>query len=312
MHCQRWTTYMTIAFACAASRAHASPYAITSLGADFFPRDLNESGEIVGGPFLYADGTLTDLGVGTLLDINNSGQIIGASAACGTPFGGFILEGGTLTCIGALAEGGYSHPERINDLGQVVGSDLGVFHAFIWQGGAFTSLTPGPASSFGWDINNAGQAVGSFGLWQNGSIVSDLGIVAMAINDIGQIIGRSGGTLAIWDDGVVTPLGFDGQGKDINNAGQVVGLYNGFNPFLWADGVFADLNDLMPPDSGWQLVMAQGINDQGQIAGWGFLNGQGRAFLMTPIPEPATACLLAFGGVWAFRRRRSHRNRRGP
>jgi probable HAF family extracellular repeat protein len=52
--------------------------------------------------------------------------------------------------------------------------------------------------------------------------------------------------------------------------------------FLWNDGVMSDLNDLIPPDSGWVLFSAAAINDVGQIVGWGLYNGAGRAFLLMP------------------------------
>ena len=45
-----------------------------------------------------------------------------------------------------------------------------------------------------------------------------------------------------------------------------------------------DLNDLIPPDSGWLLQRANDINDQGQIVGRGITDGQFRAFLLTPLP----------------------------
>jgi hypothetical protein len=46
-----------------------------------------------------------------------------------------------------------------------------------------------------------------------------------------------------------------------------------------------DLNDLVPPDSGWELWGAIAINDAGQIVGSGMRNGveHQRAFLLTPI-----------------------------
>ncbi len=43
-----------------------------------------------------------------------------------------------------------------------------------------------------------------------------------------------------------------------------------------------DLNHLIPANSGWLLQFANAINDQGQIAGYGTLNGQTEAFLLTP------------------------------
>jgi probable HAF family extracellular repeat protein len=43
-----------------------------------------------------------------------------------------------------------------------------------------------------------------------------------------------------------------------------------------------DLNNLLPPNSGWELTQALGINDKGQIVGYGTHDGQIRAFLLTP------------------------------
>ena len=43
-----------------------------------------------------------------------------------------------------------------------------------------------------------------------------------------------------------------------------------------------DLNSLIPSNSGWVLGRAQAINDLGQIVGFGYYNGQTRAFLLNP------------------------------
>jgi len=65
------------------------------------------------------------------------------------------------------------------------------------------------------------------------------------------------------------------------------------------------LNNLISPDSGWTLKDATAINDNGQIVGYGDDgSGQARAFLLTPVPEPATLLLLALGGLAVIRRRR--------
>ena len=69
-----------------------------------------------------------------------------------------------------------------------------------------------------------------------------------------------------------------------------------------------DLNNLIAPDSGWTLEDATGINDSGQIVGYGINpSGQNDAFLLTPTPEPSTFALLAAGAVgllgYAWRRR---------
>jgi hypothetical protein len=54
-----------------------------------------------------------------------------------------------------------------------------------------------------------------------------------------------------------------------------------------------DLNDLIDPALGWELLQALGINDLGQIVGHGRINGQTHAFLLTPVPVPHSLALAA-------------------
>jgi len=69
-----------------------------------------------------------------------------------------------------------------------------------------------------------------------------------------------------------------------------------------------DLNNLIDPNLGWTLTNAVGINDNGQICGYGQYGGQQEAFLLTPVPEPSTlgllgaAALAALGYAWRWRR----------
>ena len=58
-----------------------------------------------------------------------------------------------------------------------------------------------------------------------------------------------------------------------------------------------DLNSLVDPASGWNITIAQAINDSGQIVGGGTINGQTHAFLMTPtaVPVPAAVWLFCSG-----------------
>jgi hypothetical protein len=47
-------------------------------------------------------------------------------------------------------------------------------------------------------------------------------------------------------------------------------------------GEMLDLNNLIPPNSGWLLHWASAINDNRQIVGTGTYNGHYRAYLLTP------------------------------
>lgn len=86
---------------------------------------------------------------------------------------------------------------------------------------------------------------------------------------------------------------FAGSVHGINNAGQIVGeVYQ--TPvtgelwpspsvaILWEGGKALDLNQLIPPSSGWKLESATGINNLGQIVGFGQVGGRRIGFLLTP------------------------------
>ena len=75
---------------------------------------------------------------------------------------------------------------------------------------------------------------------------------------------------------------------DINIHGQIVGWanYDQFagHPYatLWNGSVITRLNDLVDPSLGWSLDSASAINDHGQIAGMGSINGKAASWFMTP------------------------------
>jgi len=176
------------------------------------------------------------------------------------------------------------------------------------------------ASAFG--INAIGQAVGwayagsgyhAFRTAPNAAInpaTDDLGTlggseaVGRAINDGGQVVGNSAPpgssgypyhAFRTAPNAVINPatddLGTLGGSASIafgiNAKGQVVGsaqIATGDNhAFVHSGGTMQDLNDQIPLGSGWILQEATGINDVGQIAGYGLHNGLIRAFRLDPI-----------------------------
>lgn len=145
---------------------------------------------------------------------------------------------------------------------------------------------------------------------------------ALAINESGQVAGWSditgstGSHAFLYRDGVMQDMGTLGGTRSmaygINANGQVVGRSylagsTTWHAFLYSGGAMLDLNDLVAADSGWRLSEARAINDLGQIIGTGTNPaGQRHAFLLTPVPEPATLSLLAIGGLavkWRPKRR---------
>ena len=117
---------------------------------------------------------------------------------------------------------------------------------------------------------HAFRVTSSNGIWKipqpepNGAATSTNSLMI----DLGSLAGTNGNSYA----------------NAINNHSWVVGLSSsssGTNQaFLWREGVMTNLNDLIPPGSGWVLTNATAINDHGEIAGSGRYLGQPRAFLL--------------------------------
>ncbi|MBI4600737.1 MAG: DUF3466 family protein [Planctomycetes bacterium] len=170
------------------------------------------------------------------------------------------------------------------------------------------------------DINNYGEVVGrsidhdgdadhAFLFTSVDGTMTDLGTLgggyssAQGINDFLEVAGSS--TVAgephthacLWREGGIVDLGTLGgqnsSAEDLNAHGQVVGWAEAEDgsrrAFLWDAGrrPMADLNDLIPTGSGWELTIATAINDRGEIVGSGMIGGEVHGFLLTSMSSPA-------------------------
>jgi probable HAF family extracellular repeat protein len=68
------------------------------------------------------------------------------------------------------------------------------------------------------------------------------------------------------------------------------GIGNSLNitAVTYENGQVTDLNGLIDPAAGWTLEAAEGINASGQIVGYGIINGNTHAFLLTPGSQGTT------------------------
>ena len=277
---------------------------------------VNDAGQIVGSAdnaagqsraFLYQNGSMTDLGTFGGNDshgwgINAAGVTVGSAFAPENPndFSGeraFVRPpGGTLQDLGTLP--GFSSPfagaTDINNHGQIVGASGQAgpgdppVHPFLYSNGVMTDLgTFGDAYSTAYAINDLGQVVGY------SDSLADFHIPQAFLYDGGKLINldaRLGGTGSI--------------AYDINNLGQIVGDSGTFGAFIMQGDTVTSLDALIDPAAGWTIQLPKAINDHGQIAATGLLNGKAYAVLLSPVPEPAAASMLGLGlGVLVLRRR---------
>ena len=280
--------------------------------------DVNRFGAVVGQtttssgfgrPFVWQNGVLTvlpDLVPGTpsvnvrqAYGINDAGTVVGEWERQA-----FVYSGGTISRLAT----------PVNRLGQQGAS------------GAFDINEGGWAVGYASYMSSAGAIV-----WKPDGTVLDIGTLPLAaglraeaaardINDHNVVVGWSRTTLASgftrahafrWEGGTFTDLGtlrgqdWNSQALAINNLDQIVGISDvagSGGAFLWSeDEGMLHLNDLIDPSSGWRLLSATGINDDGWIVGNGLFRGVVRDYLLLPttvtppppIPEPPAWMLLA-------------------
>ncbi len=245
-----------------------------------------------------------------VMGLNGAGDAAGMAIGPDGAGYAFVTRNGIVTSLGQPAGGDWSSAYAISSNGLAVGAAMnssGRFTAFFASPNGATTLLNGlgGANSYARAVNNsgaiAGQAQTASGALQaviwSGSTPAALGSLgginssAYAIDSQGQAVGAA--DLA-------------------NNAGSAAFFYSG--------GQMYDLNSLLLPNSGWQLLAAYGMNDAGQIVGRGLYNGAEQAFLLTPqapsfagfqpapdseVPEPGTLVLIGVPllGLLALRSR---------
>ncbi len=260
--------------------------------------------------------------------LNDIGQLAGNAVKTDGNSDAFLYQNGTMQDLGSL-DGRSSAAYGINNSGQVVGDSLlrvnnvDKNHAFLYQNGGMSDIgTLDGVSSHALGVNNSGVIAGyldgyasgdpqSF-IYQNGAMknisTSVLFSAAYAINDANTIVGAmrvgdASGPLHAYSykNGTTTDIGTlggtYGVALGINSKGQIVGDTNDasstYTAFLYDQGQMVDLYKHIPADSGWtSFAAATGINDSGQIIGYGNINGKQHAFLLSPVVPATTGAVV--------------------
>lgn len=222
-------------------------------------------------------------------DINDSGTTVGFSGtATGTEHAVSWTATGIIKDLGTLDGTGNSQATAINASGLIAGfSSLTgnkATHAVLWNGTALTDLgTLGGLYSAAYDVNALGDIVGSASialdaeqhafLWQANALPK--------MKDLGTL----GGTFS--------------EARGVSSTGDVVGYSFTVNntdqkAFIWDSTLgLQDLNSLIDTATGWTLLEATAISDDGNyITGVGQINGQRHAFLLKTIIADTTPPLI--------------------
>ncbi|MFZ6679730.1 hypothetical protein [Undibacterium sp. Tian12W] len=261
-----------------------------SFGGSYFQiNGINDNGQVVGyGTFVNYDEhafvatTAGLVDIGTLggrfsraMAINNAGVIVASATNAKGQTRCALSYGGGLTDIGSLSSKGSCLPAAINSSGMVAGTAYNgqEYRAFLYDGRQFSDLgTLGGNYSEATGINDLGQVAGAARI-ANGDYRAFLYSAGSMLN-LGMPGGAAGNSYA----------------RGINSKGQVIGYYRLSNDrnqvdrsFLYSNGVIADVSSLASglTDIDYQSLH---INDAGQLAGTGKINGVQRAFLLTPLP----------------------------
>ena len=240
--------------------------------------------------------------------INNSGDIVGLFHDEQKRTRIFLWRKDKITHLPTLG-GPSTIVTDINDNGEIVGwadtlaklpnSEYYLSQAFLWKNGRIINLTPqSDKRSSAALINNQSDILisddGEEFVWRNGVRLAHRYFKGSYPNWT-----REGNY--IWHNGRLTqimPLRGVRHGyysvDGTNDSGVAIGsAETTFKParrfaFLVLNGQMISLNSLIPTNQNWKMERAHAINNRGQIACQGTLNGRSRFFLLTP-QTPATS-----------------------
>jgi probable HAF family extracellular repeat protein len=224
--------------------------------------NFGDTEDVVRG-FVLRAGQFTNLPVddflfSTLYDVNSSGTAAGTLAdASGIVRAVTYSPDGVISFLPDPVPGAMSTADGINSRGTVVGvftdDGFATAHGFIYENGSFRFFdAPGSSYTVPWRITDSGTVCGTFfdaldnphGFLRdkegNLTQVDVPGAVWTAVygqNEHGDIVGGFGdGTTEhgyLFHKGVFLTLDYPGAtdtvAEDINNAGVIVGTYNGFS-----------------------------------------------------------------------------------
>lgn len=247
---------------------------------------------------------MSDVGVSTPNDINNSGQVVGTGTSFSRFTGGYLSQPNGSTGAENIFIG---NANGINDSGQVTGRALVVdpaisepiYHAVLRnsrEAGRIDLGTLGGTNSSGNSINNLGQVVGSSET-ADGQTRAFRTTANSAINSATDDLGTLGGSFS--------------AANDINDNGQVIGSSTNTNgatrAFLTGanSAINSSTDDL--GTLGGSFSIAYSINELGQVVGDSELaDGSDRAFLFADntlfdindlIPETSDFVLTSARGI---------------
>jgi probable HAF family extracellular repeat protein len=221
-------------------------------------------------------------------------------------------------CLGTLG-GNHGCARAVNDFGQIVGwshTNDDTVQSFLWSeengienaGLTFNSCGWNHTDSEAYDINDykfdkriivgrsgiIDRPGGIFDPNEYHHFITSFPVAVISDRDdfggyhtiyylLGSLGGTEGCAYGVNNNGKIVGYSTTAEGEDHAFVWSLPGGSESSDPNTW----FIDLNDLLPPDSGWQcLRQARNINDWGQIVGWGETDtGQIHAFLMSPTPN---------------------------
>jgi probable HAF family extracellular repeat protein len=328
----KWFSSIVVLCTCPVIFALPLSYQFTDIGQLFsgnsYARGINNLGQVVGNykdskgkdrAFLWDSITgVRELGPGIAKSINDRGEVIIQNGSTA-----YHWYNGTTNEMKSLGAGGDIY--KINNQGQVVGVDYeggnSIMKGFVWKDGITTyigSLGGPSVSSNAVSINDYGTVVGWSSLtgpqehliyWGDGAMY-DMGFYYDDLDKHSTFmdINNEGIALAIVIDttrissvkyesywGVGQPPEYIGpvHAYALNDLGVVVGEDTVVHKaFVW-DVIEGKrfLKDMIDPPYPYGLHFAYDINNYGQIVGSTGLS----AYLLTPIPEPATSLTLLMG-----------------